>query len=69
MAHRENATGAGGLTTFTFSMAEMLALKGIIDKISRDKSMTELWQYQQAGNFAQLFELDRPSGDYRISGL
>lgn len=68
MAKRENHS-TGGLTTFTFSIAEMLALKAIIEKISRDKAMTELWQYRQAGNFAQLFDLDRESGDYRISGL
>lgn len=68
MATRENLE-SGGKTRFTFSIAEMLALKAIVDKISRDKSMTELWQYVQAGNFSQLLELERPSGEYRIKGL
>lgn len=64
MAYRENLPY--GKTRFTFTISERLALKAIIDKISRDKSMTELWQYVQAGAFAQLLENDRGSGEYDI---
>lgn len=67
MAQRENLPT--GDVSFTFSLSEMLALRAIVEKISRDKSLTELWQYVQAGNFAQLLDPDRKSGEYRIRGL
>lgn len=67
MAHRENLPN--GKTRITLSISERLALKAIIDKISRDKSMTELWQYRQAGSFDQLLDNDRETGDYKIPDL
>ena len=64
MAERQNLPN--GDIQFTFSISEMLALRSIIGKISRDKSLTELWEYVQAGNFVQLFDAERESGKYPI---
>jgi hypothetical protein len=64
MAERENLPS--GFARFTLSASEQIALVQIIDKISRDKTMTELWQYRLAGGYAQLFEHDRASGTYDL---
>ena len=60
MAYRENLPY--GHARFTFNTSEMLALKAIIDKISRDKSLTSHHEYLTAGRFSQLFEHGRETG-------
>ena len=64
MAERENLPN--GFARFTLSKSEQIALCQILDKISRDKTLTELWQYRLTGGFHQLFEHDRTSGNYDL---
>lgn len=64
MAKLENETTK---VTLTLSKSEALALREIINKISRDKSLTTLDEYRRAGQFIQLLDHNRESGEYRIS--
>jgi hypothetical protein len=51
---------------FTFTNEEMTALMRILNKISRDKTITNREDFTLCGAFIQLFELDRDNGEYRI---
>lgn len=64
MAGRENLDN--GKIRLTLSMSEQIILAQIIDKISRDKTLTSLYEYKQAGAFHSLLELDLADGTYRI---
>lgn len=65
MAHRENIDH--GYIRLTLSPSERIALQHIIDKICRDKSLTTLHQYTQAGQFHQLLDEHREDGTKRIA--
>lgn len=64
MAKRENLPN--GQVRLTLSQSEAINLSQIIDKISRDKSLTALWQYRLAGGFIQLLEHDRIADEYDL---